>query len=98
MTAHSLDTFQNHLFELLEELAASGEPHLIQVEGGQDFVIQEAEAYRKLVASSSDAARILAALSARERAIGLCTEKFEIPESFFEPLPDELVQGFSNPA
>ena len=32
-----------------------------------------------------------------KRAIGQCKEKFEIPQSFFEPLPDTILDAFNNP-
>lgn len=32
-----------------------------------------------------------------KRAIGLCKTKFEIPDSFFEPLPDKILARFNNP-
>jgi len=30
----------------------------------------------------------------RPRPIGLCKGQFELPRSFFEPLPEDLVKGF----
>lgn len=32
-----------------------------------------------------------------KREIGQCLEKFDIPESFFKPLPKSLINSFSNP-
>ena len=31
-------------------------------------------------------------------AIGLCKTKFELPESFFEPLPEAILSRFRNPS
>ena len=31
------------------------------------------------------------------RAIGLCQTRFEVPESFFEPLPQKIIAAFKNP-
>ena len=33
-----------------------------------------------------------------KRAIGLCKTKFELPESFFEPLPEAILSRFRNPS
>lgn len=32
-----------------------------------------------------------------KRAIGQCEEKFVIPQSFFEPLPESVLDEFNNP-
>ncbi len=32
--------------------------------------------------------------AADPRPIGLASEEFEVPESFFEPIPEELVEAF----
>ena len=32
-----------------------------------------------------------------KRVIGQCKEKFEIPQSFFEQLPDSVLDAFNNP-
>ena len=39
--------------------------------------------------------RPLPAKTGSERPIGLAKGRFEVPESFFEPLPDDLLDAFS---
>ena len=39
--------------------------------------------------------RPLPAAPTRPRPIGLAKKIFRVPESFFEPLPDDLMAGFS---
>jgi antitoxin (DNA-binding transcriptional repressor) of toxin-antitoxin stability system len=35
---------------------------------------------------------------ARPRPIGLAAGEFEVPASFFEPLPEDILAGFGEPA
>lgn len=35
--------------------------------------------------------------SARPRRIGLCKGQFTVPSTFFDPLPDELLDAFDGP-
>lgn len=39
--------------------------------------------------------RLLPTQPASRRPIGLATGSFSVPESFFEPLPEDLVRAFS---
>ncbi|HCA66906.1 MAG: Prevent-host-death family protein [Parcubacteria group bacterium GW2011_GWC2_44_17] len=34
---------------------------------------------------------------ATHRAVGLCQEKFDIPKSFYKPLPKKIVDAFNKP-
>ena len=42
--------------------------------------------------------RGLSSPSLRKRSIGLAKGQFSIPDSFFEPLPDDLLKTFSGPS
>jgi len=46
---HTLTDFKRNAGGLVERIARSGRPHVLTVEGSPRFVVQDADAYQRLV-------------------------------------------------
>jgi len=65
---HTLTDFKRNTDGLVERIARSGRPHVLTVEGSPRFVVQDADAFQRLMEELSDLRARFSARPARAAA------------------------------